>query len=196
MVEIGLIEISASPKMTFLGCYVQKIFGPHQRSSKALTKWFLCQSNHFGALVATQSRKMLIIGPKTRFSGNFGTPKIDLFGAGWSKFFRPAPKGSQSPQKIFLVIPNSFLGSVALLESKTADFSWKTEISESRFGRNFCMWVSGPPKNFFRPRLPQKYLQKKFGVPNSKWKSNYEKSWNPHKKGPFWVWGGGGSGMK
>ena len=122
MVEIGLIEISASSKTTLLGWYVQIFFGPHQRSSKALTKRFLCQSNHFGALVASQSRKMLIIGSKTRFYRNFCTPKIDLFGAGWPKNFRPAPKGSQSPQKTFWVTPNSFLDSVRLSESKIADF--------------------------------------------------------------------------
>ena len=164
MVEIGLIEISASPKMTFLGCYVQKIFGPHQRSSKVLTKWFLCQSNHFGALVATQSRKMLIIGPKTRFSRNFGTPKIGLFGAGWPKIFRPAPKGSQSTQKKFLVIPNPFLVSIGLREPKIANFRPKTEISESQNGRNFCMWVSGPPQKFFpNPATPKVSPKKNLG---------------------------------
>ena len=168
MVEIGLIEISASSKTTLLGWYVQLFFGPHQRSSKALTKRFLCQSNHFGALVASQSRKILIIGSKTRFYRNFCTPKIDLFGAGWPKIFRPAPMGAQSTQKNFLVIPNPFLGSIGLREPKTANFRPKTEISVCHFGRIFCMWVSGPRQNFFRPRLPQKYLRKKIWVSNSK----------------------------
>ena len=87
-------EISAPPKSTFLGWGGRNFFGPHQRGSKALVKSFWCRPNHFGALETSQSRKLLKLGPKMRFCRNFCTPKIDLFGAGWSKFFQPAPKGS------------------------------------------------------------------------------------------------------
>ena len=94
MVKFGLVEISAPPKSTFLGWGGRIFFGPHQRGSKALVKSFWCRPNHFGALEDSQNRKLLKLGPKMRFCRNFCTPKIDLFGAGWSKFFRPAPKGS------------------------------------------------------------------------------------------------------
>ena len=149
MVKKGLVEISAAPNRPFWGGGVQNFFFPHQRGSKSPAKMFWCRLNHFEAMKASQSRKLLKLGPKTRFCRNFCTPKFDLFGAGWPKNFRPAPKGSQSPQKTFWVTPNSFLDSVRLSESKIADFRPKTEISESQFGRNFCMWVSGPPQKIF-----------------------------------------------
>ena len=40
MVEIGLVEISAPPKSTFLGWGGQKFFGPHQMRSIKLKKCF------------------------------------------------------------------------------------------------------------------------------------------------------------
>ena len=101
---------------------------------------------------------------KTRFYRNFCTPKIDLFGAGWPKIFRPAPMGAQSTQKNFLVIPNPFLGSIGLREPKTANFRPKTEISACHFGRNFCMWVSGPRQKFFpTPATPKVSPKKNLG---------------------------------
>ena len=136
MVKFGLVEISAPPKSTFLGWGGRNFFGPHQRGSKALVKSFWCRPNHFGALETSQSRKLLKLGPKMRFCRNFCTPKIDLFGAGWSKFFRPAPNRSQSPQKTCLVIPNPFLGYGGFLEPKIADFRPKN-------------------RNFWRPIWPK-----------------------------------------
>ena len=40
MVKLGLVEISAPPKSTFLGLGGRNFFGPHQRGSKALVKSF------------------------------------------------------------------------------------------------------------------------------------------------------------
>ena len=102
-------------------------FGPYQLGSKALVKCFQCRQNHFGAMKASHSRKSLKLGPKMVFCRNFCTPEFDFFGARWSKFFRPSPKKSQSPQKSFWVTPISFLGSVGLLEPKIADFRPKSQ---------------------------------------------------------------------
>ena len=115
-----------APKIDLLGRGGWDIFSPHQRGSKALVKSFSYWPNHFGALEAYQNRKLLNLGQNMRFCRNFCTPKNALFGAGCSKFFRPAPKRCQSPQKTFFVIPNPFLSSVGFLEPKIADFRPKT----------------------------------------------------------------------
>ena len=122
MVEMGLVEISTVPNRPFGARDDQNFFGPYQLGSKALVKCFQCRQNHFGAMKASHSRKSLKLGPKMVFCRNFCTPEFDLFGAGWSKIFRSPPKRSQSPQKNFWVTPNSFLGSVGLLEPKNRWF--------------------------------------------------------------------------
>ena len=119
---MGLVEISTVPNRPFEARDDQNFFGPYQLGSKALVKCFQCRQNHFGAMKASHSRKSLKLGPKMVFCRNFCTPEFDFFGARWSKFFRPSPKKSQSPQKSFWVTPISFLGSVGLLEPKIADF--------------------------------------------------------------------------
>ena len=164
MVKVGLVEISTPSNRPFWGGGGRNFFGPHQWGAKVFTKRFWYGSNHFGAMEASQSRKLLKLCPKMRFCRNFCTPKIDLFGAGWSKNFRPAPKGSQSLRKKFLGVYNWFLDYVRCLESKIADFGRKTEISESQNGRNFCMWVSGPPPKIFpTPATPKVSPKKKLG---------------------------------
>ena len=117
-----------TPKSTFSGWGGWNFFGPRQRGSKALVKSFWCRSNHFGALETSQSRKLLKLGPKMRFCRNFCTPKIDLFGVRWPKFFRPAPKGFHSPRKKFLMPIKPFWGSGDLPESKTAEIRSKNAI--------------------------------------------------------------------
>ena len=137
MVKVSLVEISAPPNRPFWGGCGWIFFGPHQWGSKAFAKSFWRWSNHFGAMEASQSRKLPKLGPKNVVLQKFLHPQIDLFGAGWSKIFRPARKGSQSPQKFFWGgMPNWFLGSVLLLESKIANFRPKN--------RNF--WKSIWPK--------------------------------------------------
>ena len=96
----------------------------------------------------------------------FQHPKIDLFGAGWSKFFRPAPKVSQSPRKIFL-IPGLFLGSAALLESKTVDFAPKYRSFWESIWPKFLQVVSGHLQKFFPDPATPKVSPKNFWVPNS-----------------------------
>ena len=125
-----------TPNRPFWGGCGWIFFGLHQWGSKAFAKRFWNWSNHFGTMEASQSRKLPKLGPKNVVLQKFLHPKIDLFGVGWSKIFRPAPKGSQSPRKIFWGIRNWFLGSVRLLESKIANFRPKN--------RNF--WKSIWPK--------------------------------------------------
>ncbi len=130
MVKVSLVEISAPPNRPFWGRCGWIFFVSHQWGFKAFARSFWRWSNHFGAMEASQSRKLPKLGPKNVVLQKFLHPQIDLFGVGWSKIFRPAPKGSQSPQKKILGIPNWFLGSVRLLESKMLILGQKTEISE------------------------------------------------------------------
>ena len=117
---------------------------------------FLIVPNPFWDCVGPLESKTTKIRPQNAFLQKFLHPQIDLFGVGWSKKFRPAPKGVQSPQKKFFAISNPFLRSIGLREPKIANFRPKTEISESHFGRNFCMWVSGAPQKFFpTPATPK-----------------------------------------
>ena len=46
----------------------------------------------------------------------------------WPKFFRPAPKGLQSPRKKFLMPTEPFWGSGGLSEPKTAEIGPKNAI--------------------------------------------------------------------
>ena len=164
MVKRGLVEISAAPNRPFWGGGVPIFFFQHQRGSKAPAKIFWCRSNHFGAMKASQSRKLLKLGPKTRFCRNFCTPKFDLFGAGWPKNFRPAPKGSQSPQKTFWVTPNSFLDSVRLSESKIADFRPKNRNFWKPIWPKFLhVGVRPAPKIFPTPATPKVSPKKNLG---------------------------------
>ena len=79
----------------------------------------------------------------------FLRPQNRLFGGGAVEIFSALTKGVPKPSEIFLVIPNPFLGSVGFLDSKIADVRPKSRNFWSRFGRNFCMWVSGAPQKFF-----------------------------------------------
>ena len=168
MVKIGLVEISTPPKSTFLGWGGQKIFGPHQRGSKFFEKRFWYHSNHFGTQQAYQSRKLLKLGPKTRFCRNFCTPKSAILGRGGRKIFGPTPKGFQSSHKNFLVMSNLFLGSVGLLESKIADFRPKNRnFWEPIWPKFLHVGVRPAPKFFSEPGYP-KSVSKKIWVPSSK----------------------------
>ena len=147
------------------------IFVSHFEGFKELSKFFWCpepfwiSKSHLIRPWVYQSQKMVkkIFLTKNGPNGlgrNFCTPKIDLFGAGRSKFFWPRPKRFQSPRKTFLVIPNSFLGSVGLLESKIADFRPKN-------------------RNFWKPIWP-KFLH--VGVrPAPKYFSELGSSWSISK---------------
>ena len=164
MVKFGLVEISAPPKSTFLGWGGRNFFGPHQTGSKALVKSFWCRPNHFGALEDSQNRKLRNLGPKMRFCRNFCTPKIDLFGAGWSKFFLPASNRSQSPQNTCLVIPNPFLGYGGFLEPKIADFRPKNRNFWTPIWPKFLHVGARPaPKIFSGPGYPKSISKKNFG---------------------------------
>ena len=90
--------------------------------------------------------------PKNAYMQKFLWPKMSVVGAGWPKFFRPAPKISKSvPKKIFMD-PAPFWGSGPRQKPKKPDF-WlkmaKNRKIQNFFGRNFCTWVPGPPPNFF-----------------------------------------------
>ena len=122
MVKMGLVEISAPPNRPFLGAEWSKFFRPVPKGFQSPRKKFLMPPNPFWDSVGLPESKTAEIRPKNAILQKFLHPKIDLFGAGWSKFFRPAPKGSQRSPKKFLVVPNSFLGSEGLSESKIADF--------------------------------------------------------------------------
>ena len=164
MVKVGLVEISTPSNRPFWGGGGRNFFGPHQWGAKVFTKRFWYGSNHFGAMEASQSRKLLKLCPKMRFCRNFCTPKIDLFGAGWSKNFRPAPKGSQSPQKKFLVTLKSFLGSVGLSKSKIADFRPKNRnFWKPKWPKFLHVGVRPAPKIFSDPGYPKSISEKKLG---------------------------------
>ena len=149
MVKMSLVEISAPPNRPFWGGYGWIFFGPHQWGSKAFAKSFWRWSNHFGAMEASQSRKLPKLGPKIVVLQKFLHPQIDLFGAGWSNFFGPRQRGPKALRKIFGGYLTDSWALYGCWSQKSLILGQKTEISESQYGRNFCIWVSGPPQKFF-----------------------------------------------
>ena len=91
-------------------------------------------------------------------------PQNRPFWGGVVEIFSAHTKGSQSPGKIFLVIPKSFLGSVALLESKIADFRPKNRnFWESIWPKFLHVGVRPAPKIFSGPGYPKSISKKIFG---------------------------------
>ena len=83
---------------------------------------------------------------------------------GWSKNFRPAPKGLQILRKTFLVPLEPFWDSVGLSESKTAEIRPKNAILQKFLHPQIGHFGAGWPE-IFRPHTKgvPKLSQKFFG---------------------------------
>ena len=101
MVEFDSIEISEPPKIDHFGVGWMIYFQPTPKGFQSPRKKFFMLTEPFWDSVGPPESKTAKIRPKNAILQKFLHPKIDLFGAGWSKFFRPAPKGFQSLLKSF-----------------------------------------------------------------------------------------------
>ena len=100
MVEFGSVEISEPPKSTILGVGWVIYFQPTPKGFQSTRKKFFMLTEPFRDSVGPPESKTAKIRPRYTILQKLH-PKIDLFGVWWSKIIRPAPKRSQSPQKLF-----------------------------------------------------------------------------------------------
>ena len=160
--------------------------------SKARKK-FLMPTELFCGSGAPSESKLLKLGQKKcNFPAIASPPKSIFLERGGRIFFDPHQIGPKALRKLVWSYLTHSWAMEGFLSRKSLILGRKTEISEGRFGRNFCMWVSSLPPNFFSAPATPEVSPNFFWLPNSKWKSNYEKSLTPppKKKGPFF--GGGG----
>ena len=150
MVKLGLVEISAPPKSTFLGRGGRNFFRPAPKGFQSPRKKFLMPTEPFWGSGDLPESKTAEIRPKNAILQKFLHPQNRPFWGGvveiFSALYQRGPKGLL---KVFLWYLTHSWSLQACQSQKSLILGQKTEISESHFGRNFCMWVSGPPQKIF-----------------------------------------------